>query len=71
MVVEQTPTFTIRAKTGVAGNSKPKIGWYVGYVETAKDVWFFALNLDIRDEKDIPLRLKLTQEALETKQVFE
>ncbi|MGB5064121.1 MAG: class D beta-lactamase [Candidatus Competibacter sp.] len=71
MVVEQTPTFTIRAKTGVASNSKPKIGWYVGYVETTKDVWFFALNLDIRDEKDIPLRLKLTREALETKRIFE
>lgn len=71
MVVERAPTLTIRAKTGVAGNSKPKTGWYVGYVETAKDVWFFALNLDIRDEKDIPLRLTLTREALETKRIFE
>ena len=43
----------------------------MGYVETANDVWFFALNLDIRDEKDIPLRLKLTREALETKRIFE
>ena len=71
MVVEQTSAFTIRAKTGLAGKSKPQVGWYVGYVETAKDVWLFATNLEIRDEKDLPLRLKLTREALQAKGVFD
>ena len=71
MLVEQTPAFTIRAKTGLAGKSKPQVGWYVGYVETTKDVWFFAANLEIRDEKDLPLRLKLTREALQAKGVFD
>ncbi len=71
MLVEQTPAFTIRAKTGLAGKSNPQIGWYVGYVETLKDVWFFAMNIDVHDEKDLPLRLKLTREVLETKRVFE
>ena len=71
MVVEQTPAFTIRAKTGLAGKSKPQLGWYVGYVETTKDVWFFAMNIEIRDEKDVSLRLKLTREALQAKGVFE
>ena len=70
MLVEQTPTFSIRAKTGLAGNIKPKIGWYVGYVETSKDVWFFATNMDVNDEKDLPLRLKLTREALQIKGVI-
>lgn len=71
MIVEQNSNYTIRAKTGVAGDSKPKVGWYVGYVEVSGEVWFFALNLDIRDHKDIPLRIKLTQKALEAKQVLE
>ncbi len=71
MVVEQTSVFTIRAKTGLAGKSKPQVGWYVGYLETTKDVWFFATNMEIRDEKDLPLRLKLTREALQAKGVFE
>ena len=71
MLTEQTPAFAIRAKTGFAGKSKPKAGWYVGYVETNKDVWFFATNLEVRDEKDLPLRLKLTREALQAKVVFE
>ena len=71
MLVEQTPAFTIRAKTGLAGKSKPQLGWYIGYVETTKDVWFFAMNLAVRDEKDLLLRLNLTREALQAKGVFE
>jgi len=70
MLVEQTSTFTIRSKTGLAGNVKPKIGWYVGYVETSNDVWFFATNMDVYDEKDLSLRLKLTREALQIKGVI-
>ncbi len=23
-------------------------GWYVGYVEKGRDLWFFAMNLDIK-----------------------
>lgn len=71
MLVEQTPTFTIRAKTGLAGKSKPQIGWYVGYVETSKDVWFFAMNIDVHDEKDLPLRLNLTREVLRIKRIIQ
>jgi beta-lactamase class D len=71
MLAEQTPAFTIRAKTGLAGNIKPKIGWYVGYVETSTDVWFFATNIDVDDKKDLPLRLKLTREALQIKGIIQ
>jgi beta-lactamase class D len=70
MLVEQTPAFTMRAKTGWAARVKPQIGWYVGYVETSKEMWFFATNLEVRDEKDLPLRQKLTREALQTKGVI-
>ncbi|WP_373031027.1 class D beta-lactamase [Sulfurovum sp.] len=69
MLVEQTPAYSIRGKTGLAGGSKPKIGWYVGYVETSKDVWVFATNIDIYDQKDLSLRLKLTRDALQIKGV--
>ena len=24
--------------------AKPQVGWYVGWVETGDDVWFFAIN---------------------------
>ena len=70
MLVEKTPAFSIRAKTGLAGRSEPKIGWYVGYIETSNDVWFFATNMDVYTDKDLSLRLKLTREALQIKGVI-
>ena len=71
MLVEKMPAYTMRAKTGWATRVKPQVGWYVGYVETPKDVWFFATNIEIRDEKDLPLRQKLTRAALQAKGVTE
>ena len=64
---EKTVEYTLYAKTGLAGGMTPKIGWYVGYVETANDVWFFATNLDIHDDTELPLRLSVTREALQAK----
>ena len=71
MLVEKTPKFTLRAKTGWAARLNPQTGWYVGYVETANDVWFFAMNMEIRGEKDLPVRQKLTREALQEKGIIE
>lgn len=68
MVQEQTPAYTLRAKTG--GGSRGAgvvIGWYVGYVETGGNVYFFAFNMDgpnylaIRDR-----RIQLTKQVLES-----
>jgi beta-lactamase class D len=71
MVVEQSPAYTLRAKTGWATRVQPQIGWYVGYVETSKNVWFFATNIEIQSEKDLPLRIKLTKAALQIKGIIE
>lgn len=71
MLAEQTPAFTIRAKTGWAARMTPQVGWYVGYVETKDDVWFFATNLEIRREKELPLRQILTREVLQAKGIID
>lgn len=71
MLVEQTPNFTIRAKTGWGTKLKTQIGWYVGYVETSNDVWFFATNLEVRNKNDLPLRQQLTREILQEKRIIE
>jgi beta-lactamase class D len=60
MIMEQTPDYTIRAKTGFVG----QIGWVVGYVEKGKDVYFFATNIDIKTPKDLPARMALTRRCL-------
>lgn len=67
MIVEQTPAYTIRAKSGWAARVNPQQGWYVGYVETRGQVWFFATNLEIRKKGDEALRKEITMEALKAK----
>lgn len=64
MVVEQTPAYTLRAKTGWAERVRPQTGWYVGYIETQNDIWFFATNIEVRSSKDLPYRQQITREAL-------
>ncbi|KOP25374.1 beta-lactamase [Hapalosiphon sp. MRB220] len=64
MIMEQTPDYTIRGKTGwvgFVGDVTPQIGWYVGYLERGKNVYFFATNIDIRNKKDPSARLELTR----------
>ncbi len=67
MINEKTPEYTIRGKTGWYGfGSKviPNIGWYIGYVEKGKNTYFFATNIDIRNEKDGLARIELTRRCL-------
>jgi beta-lactamase class D len=71
MLVEATPNYTLRAKSGWATDTRPQVGWYVGYVETARGVWAFALNLDTRDRADLPLRQAMVLEALRAKGIIE
>ncbi|MGJ3245167.1 MAG: class D beta-lactamase [Elainellaceae cyanobacterium] len=69
MIVEQTPDYTIRVKTGWAGlgePDQPQIGWYVGYVEQADNTYFFATNIDILNEDDPAARAVITRRCLET-----
>lgn len=66
MVIEQTSSHTIRAKTGWTQN----IGWFAGYVESGGKVWFFATNMEINTPKDLPLRQEITFEALRIKGII-
>jgi len=65
--MEKAPTFIARAKTGWATRLKAQIRWYLGYVESSNDVWFFATNLEISNEKGLPLRQKLPRRILQDK----
>lgn len=64
LIEEQTPDYTLRGKTGWAGfgsKTEPQIGWYVGYLERGKNVYFFATNIDIRTKTDPAARKELTR----------
>lgn len=64
MIVDKTPQCIIRAKTGWAVRVSKQIGWYVGYVETRGNVWFFATNIDIKRKSDASYREEITMNAL-------
>lgn len=70
MINEQTPDYTLRAKTGWAMGLKPQIGWFVGYVEAKGQVWFFATNIVITKTNDLPLRKEITMAALKAKEIM-
>jgi beta-lactamase class D len=70
MVVEKTDTYTVRAKTGWATSSAPQTGWYVGYVETKSGTWFFALNMDIADKSQLPVRQQVVMQILKEKKII-
>ena len=71
MIVERTPHYTIRAKTGWTMRVTPQIGWYVGYVETKGHVWFFVTNIEIFNKGDEKFRQEISLEALKLKGILE
>ena len=64
MIEEQNEEYTLRSKTGWSTSLKSQSGWYIGYVETKDDVWFFATNIITKGQKDLKKRKKITLEAL-------
>nr|AIA14047.1 ClassD_beta_lactamase [uncultured bacterium] len=66
LVLEKTPAYKLSAKTGGGSIAEGVyIGWFVGYVETEDNVYFFAMNIEgasfaeVRDK-----RIKMTKEIL-------
>ncbi|MBF0415920.1 MAG: class D beta-lactamase [Magnetococcales bacterium] len=51
-------------KTGWASVAKPKIGWYVGWVENHENIVTFAVNIPMESLVDAPLRKSLALAAL-------
>ena len=62
MIIEQTDQYILRAKTGWTTRTKGQHGWYVGYLQRADDVWFFATNIEITVD-EARFRKEITMEA--------
>ena len=72
MIDEHGKGYVLRAKTGWAvPKDAEHHGWYVGYVESSKGVYFFATNLIIDSFDELPLRKLMTIEALREKGILE
>lgn len=64
MLTDSTSKYRMYAKTGWTARVEVETGWYVGYVETDGDIWFFACNLEIREATDARFRKELPYQYL-------
>ena len=68
IVLEKTDSYTLSGKTGSAQRVAPHIGWFVGYLETKGDVYFFATNTESTDPDGVAngdVALKITKSILQ------
>lgn len=63
MVFEETPNYTLRAKTGWVSRTNPEIGWLVGYLEQKNNVYFFATNIDVQRPDDTSARIEIARRS--------
>ncbi len=61
---EETPQYAMFAKTGWADKYQPNVGWLVGWVERGEKVYPFAINIDMRSDKDAVKRLAVARACL-------
>ena len=64
IIVDSTDTYVLRAKTGWSSHIKPEIGWFVGYIETKGNVYFFSTNIIMTRTEDMAAREAITREVL-------
>ncbi|NQV15981.1 class D beta-lactamase [bacterium] len=63
MILEQTASYTLRAKTGWAIRKDKQHGWFVGYLEAHESIWFFATQIDILSNADAKYSQEITLAA--------
>jgi beta-lactamase class D len=63
MIVERTPDYTLRGKTGWVASVTPNIGWFVGYLEQNDNTYFFATNITMPSNNDASKRLEVTRRS--------
>jgi beta-lactamase class D len=73
LVLEETPSYRLYAKTGWAVRVSPQVGWLIGYVERDGRVFFFATNIrsEAPDEAFPKARMNLSKACLERAGVIE
>ena len=68
MVIEETEDYKLSGKTGWSISNGSNNGWYVGYIESKKKVYYFATNVAPKEQFNMDLfarvRKEVTNEAL-------
>lgn len=69
LINEKTNEYVLRGKTGWAVK-KQDIGWYVGYLETKENVYFFANRIDIHQKEDLKARVEIVKDVFRKVQLM-
>ncbi len=77
LLSELTSNYLIRSKTGYSlgapgygDHSKPGIGWWVGWIEKGVDVYFFAANIDVVSDGQLPARKAVPTEIMQAEGIL-
>ncbi len=74
IIMNQTDSTVLRGKTGWSIRNGHNNGWFVGYMETKDNVYYFATNIDPQESFNMDLfpkiRLDITMKALEIVRPF-
>jgi len=72
MLREDTLGYKLRAKTGWGIQDSLNIGWYIGWVEKDKNVYFFATNIETKNPGDSfpAARIEITKDILKELKVL-
>lgn len=65
LTIEQTPAYTLRAKTGWSARDGVDVGWWVGSLTRGEDRYVFAMNMDMPKMDQGPKRLEIGRAALQ------
>jgi beta-lactamase class D len=65
ILVDEGEDWVLFAKTGWSAATSPAIGWWIGWVEKDRQVFTFALNIDMRGDADANKRKQLGYSGLE------
>ena len=74
MIIDQHDDYTLSGKTGWTNSEGIDNGWYVGYVEKGKKVYFFATNVEPKEGFNMDffpsIRKEVTHRALQSLNVM-
>lgn len=62
--LERGEDWILYGKTGMGSQSPIPVGWFVGWIERADGLYTFALNMDVKDSAELPLRVEIAKESL-------
>ena len=74
MLIEETEGYRLSGKTGLSNTDHGYNGWFVGFIECNVDTYFFATNIEPKNDFDyerfVESRLKVTFDALKYAHLF-